>query len=312
MKILVTGGAGFIGSHLCEKVLEQENEVICLDNFFTGSKKNVKLLKKFKSFKVIEHDITEPIDISVDQIYNLACPASPKYYQEDPVKTIKTNVHGAINMLELAMNNNAKILQASTSEVYGNPTIHPQHENYHGSVNPIGPRACYDEGKRASETLFFDYHRQYGIDISIARIFNTYGPRMEINDGRVISNFFVQAINNSPMTIYGTGDHSRSFCYIDDLVDGLIRLMHSNISEPVNLGNPSEVSILELAKEIKEISGSSSQIIFNDLPVDDPFKRKPDIKRAKKLLKWEPHISRSEGLLKTYSYYTMLINNLNL
>ncbi len=311
MKILVTGGAGFIGSHLCEKVLEEGNEVICLDNFFTGSKKNVKLLEKFKSFQVVEHDITEPIDISVDQIYNLACPASPKYYQEDPVKTIKTNVHGSINMLELAMNNNAKILQASTSEVYGNPTVHPQYENYHGSVNPIGPRACYDEGKRASETLFSDYHRQYEIDISIARIFNTYGPRMEINDGRVISNFFVQAINNMPITIYGAGDHSRSFCYIDDLVDGLTRLMHSSISEPINLGNPSEVSILELAKEIKEISGSSSEIVFSELPVDDPLKRKPDIKRARKLLKWEPRISRSEGLLKTYEYYNRLIQNSN-
>ena len=312
MKILVTGGAGFIGSHLCEKVLEKGNEVICLDNFFTGSKKNVNLLEKYKSFQVIDHDITEPIDICVDQIYNLACPASPKYYQEDPVKTIKTNVHGSINMLELAMNNNAKILQASTSEIYGNPTVHPQPEVYHGSVNPIGPRACYDEGKRASETLFSDYHRQYGIEISIARIFNTYGPRMEINDGRVVSNFFVQAIKNIPITIYGAGDHSRSFCYIDDLVDGLIRLMQSSISEPINLGNPNEVSILDLAKEIKEISGSTSEIVFSDLPVDDPLKRKPDIKRAQKLLKWEPRISREEGLIKTYEYYSRHIQNSSL
>ena len=311
MRILVTGGAGFIGSHLCEKLLSEGNEVICMDNFFTGNKRNVKYLQKSKFFHVIKHDITKPIDLRVDQIYNLACPASPKYYQEDPVKTIKTNVYGAINMLELAMNNDAKILQASTSEVYGNPTVHPQPEGYHGSVNPIGPRACYDEGKRASETLFSDYHRQYGTNISIARIFNTYGPRMEVNDGRVISNFFVQAIKNIPITVYGNGDHSRSFCYIDDLVNALIKLMKSNLSEPVNLGNPNEVSILELAKEIKEISGSCSDIVFSDLPLDDPLKRKPDIEKAKKLLKWEPQISREDGLLKTYHYYQKLIEHSN-
>ena len=311
MRILVTGGAGFIGSHLCEKLLSEGNEVICMDNFFTGNKRNIKSLQKSKFFHVIKHDITKPIDLRVDQIYNLACPASPKYYQEDPVKTIKTNVYGAINMLELAMNNDAKILQASTSEVYGNPTVHPQPEGYHGSVNPIGPRACYDEGKRASETLFSDYHRQYGTNISIARIFNTYGPRMEVNDGRVISNFFVQAIKNIPITVYGNGDHSRSFCYIDDLVNALINLMKSNLSEPVNLGNPNEVSVLELAKEIKEISSSCSDIVFSDLPLDDPLKRKPDIEKAKKLLKWEPQISREDGLLKTYEYYQKLIEHSN-
>ena len=312
MKILVTGGAGFIGSHLCQKLLELGKEVICIDNYFTGTKKNVEFLNDFKHFKMIEHDITEPLKIKVDGIYNLACPASPRYYQEDPVKTIKTNVHGSINMLELAKNNDAKILQASTSEVYGNPTVHPQPESYHGSVNPIGPRACYDEGKRASETLFSDYHRQYNVDVRIARIFNTYGPRMEVNDGRVISNFFIQALKKTPITIYGDGNHSRSFCYIDDLVDGLIRLMKSNISTPINLGNPNEISILSLAKEIKKITKSSSEIIFKDLPVDDPLKRKPDIRNAKELLKWSPKISREEGLLRTYDYYKRLLQDVNI
>jgi len=302
-KILITGGAGFIGSHLCERLLNEGNEVICLDNFFTGSKDNVKHLLSNPYFEVIRHDIEEPILLEVDEIYNLASPASPIHYQKDPVKTVKTNVMGAINVLEIAKNTGAKILQASTSEVYGDPQIHPQVEEYRGNVNPIGPRACYDEGKRCAETLFFDYHREYGVDIRVVRIFNTYGPRMALNDGRVISNFIVQALQNKDITIYGDGTQTRSFCYVDDLVDGMIKMMNSNLTGPINIGNPEEYSILDIAKKIIELTNSKSKIVFKELPQDDPKQRQPDITKAKKYLNWEPKIDLQKGLIKTIEYF---------
>ncbi len=308
MKIAVTGGSGFIGSHLCEKLLEQNHEVICVDNFFTGSKRNIEYLLNHNYFDLIRHDITFPLYIEVDQIYNLACPASPVHYQFDPVQTIKTSVHGAINMLGLAKRTNAHILQASTSEVYGNPTVHPQGEEYWGNVNPIGPRACYDEGKRAAETLFFDYHRQHNLDVRVVRIFNTFGPRMALNDGRVISNFIVQALKNDPVTIYGDGAQTRSFCYVDDMVSGIIKMMEQeDFIGPVNLGNPEEISIKELAEEIVELSNSQSKIVYKKLPQDDPLRRKPDITLAMERLDWFLKNNRRDGLLKTIKYFEELI-----
>ena len=303
-RILVTGGAGFIGSHLCSRLLNEDNEVICLDNFFTGSKDNVKNLLKDENFKIIEHNIIDPIDLKVDQIYNLASPASPVHYQSDPVNTIKTNVNGAINVLEIARKYGAKILQASTSEVYGDPEVHPQPESYVGSVNPIGPRACYDEGKRAAETLFFDYYRQYQVRIRVVRIFNTYGPNMEINDGRVISNFITQALKNIPISIFGDGSQTRSFCYVDDMVEGLINMMNQdNGIGPVNLGNPDEVTISDLAKEVIKLCNSNSKINFNPLPQDDPLQRKPDVQKAVNLINWNTKVDRNEGLIKTINYF---------
>ena len=308
-KILITGGAGFVGSHLCEKLLDMGNEVICVDNFFTGSKQNIAHLLDNQLFELIRHDITFPLYLEVDQIYNLACPASPIHYQFDPVQTIKTSVHGSINMLGLAKRTRARVLQASTSEVYGNPTVHPQPESYVGSVNPIGPRSCYDEGKRAAETLFFDYHRQHNVDIRIARIFNTYGPRMALDDGRVVSNFILQAIKNDPITIYGDGSQTRSFCYVDDLVEGLIKLMNTdNITGPVNLGNTAEISIKTFAEEIINLVESSSEIEYKDLPQDDPLQRQPDISMAKNKLNWEPICSREKGLKQTYKYFKNIVS----
>ncbi len=304
-RILVTGGAGFIGSHLCEKLLNEGNEVICVDNFYTGQKSNIVHLLNNPYFEVIRHDITFPLYLEVDEIYNLACPASPIYYQFDPVQTTKTSVHGAINMLGIAKRLKIKILQASTSEVYGDPIIHPQPESYWGNVNPIGLRACYDEGKRCTETLFFDYYRQYKLKIKVARIFNTYGPRMHPNDGRVVSNFIVQALKGENITVYGDGSQTRSFCYVDDLIDGLIKLMNSSddFMGPVNLGNLSEYTILELAEKIIALTNSKSKIVFKPLPDDDPKKRKPDITLAKKELKWEPKVALEDGLKKTISYF---------
>ncbi len=309
-KILVTGGSGFVGSHLCKELLKKNNYVICVDNFFTGSKDNIADLLHDSNFELIRHDITLPLIIEVDQIYNLACPASPVHYQFDPVQTIKTCVHGSINMLGLAKRTGARILQASTSEIYGNPEIHPQIESYVGSVNPIGPRACYDEGKRAAETLFFSYKRQHDVDIKVVRIFNSYGPNMHIDDGRVVSNFIVQAIKNNPITIYGDGTQTRSFCYVDDLVRGLISFMSKDkdIPGPINLGNSEEVTILEIAKEILDLTNSNSDIIFKDLPIDDPIKRKPDITLAKQTLGWEPKIGRNSGLSKTIKYFTNVLD----
>ena len=306
-KILVTGGAGFIGSHLCEKLLNESNEVICLDNFFTGSKKNIIHLIDNPYFEVIRHDVEEAILLEVDEIYNLACPASPIHYQFDPIKTTKTNVLGAINMLGLARRCSAKILQASTSEVYGDPEIHPQPETYRGNVNPIGVRACYDEGKRCAETLFFDYYREAKVDIRVVRIFNTYGPKMAINDGRVVSNFIIQAFQNKDITIYGDGSQTRSFCYVDDLVDGLIKMMVSNEIGPINLGNPDEFTILELAKKIIKLTNSKSKIIFKQLPQDDPKQRQPDITLAKQKLNWQPKVNLEKGLIKTIEYFKGVI-----
>src|SRR6267154_3854562 len=309
-KILVTGGAGFLGSHLCEKLLFLGHSVICLDNFFTGNKDNILSLIDHPFFHFIEHDVCQSIDLDVDLIYNLACPASPIHYQFDTVKTIKTNVHGAINMLELAKSKNARILQASTSEVYGDPHIHPQKEEYWGNVNPIGIRSCYDEGKRCAETLFFDFFRQFGVAIKIARIFNTYGPRMHPNDGRVVSNFIVQALKNEPITIYGDGSQTRSFCYVSDLVDGLIRLMGSpdDVTGPLNLGNPNEFSIRELAELVVSLTGSRSKIEYRPLPMDDPRQRQPDISRAEKTLDWSPKVQLKEGLEKTVAYFHDLLS----
>lgn len=303
--ILVTGGAGFLGSHLCEKLLNQGHAVICLDNFFTGSRENILPFLDHPSFRLIEHDVCQSIDLEADQIYNLACPASPIHYQHDPVKTIKTNVHGAINMLELAEKRGATILQASTSEVYGDPHVHPQKEDYWGNVNPIGIRSCYDEGKRCAETLSFDFHRQFKLPIKVARIFNTYGPRMHPNDGRVVSNFIVQALKNSPITIYGDGTQTRSFCYFEDLIDGLIRLMNSprELTGPFNMGNPIEFTIRELAELVLELTGSRSELIFYPLPSDDPKQRKPDIGYAMKELGWQPKTQLREGLLETIKYF---------
>lgn len=304
MKLLVTGGAGFLGSHLCERLLELGHEVICVDNYYTGSNKNVDHLKSNSNFEIIRHDVTFPLYLEVDGIFNLACPASPVHYQKDPVQTLKTNVHGAINMLGLAKRTKARFLQASTSEIYGDPEISPQVEDYWGNVNPIGIRSCYDEGKRAAETLTFDYHRQYGVDIRVARIFNTYGPRMAINDGRVVSNFIVQALKNEPITMYGDGNQTRSFCYVDDLIEGLIKLFFTEqIHEPVNLGNPQPINMSILAGEIVKIVGSSSAIEMKPLPQDDPKQREPDISKAQKLLGWNPSIDRSVGLEKTIEYF---------
>jgi UDP-glucuronate decarboxylase len=309
MRILVTGGAGFLGSHLCDRLIEQCHEVVCLDNFFTGDKQNIRHLLSHDHFELIRHDVIDPFKAEVDQIYNLACPASPVHYQHNPIKTIKTSVMGAINMLGLAKRTGARVLQASTSEVYGDPEVHPQTETYRGNVNPIGPRSCYDEGKRVAETLFFDYHRQNKVKIRVMRIFNTYGPRMHPQDGRVVSNFIVQALNNEPITVYGDGSQTRSFCYMDDLLDGMMRLMnHDSLTGPVNIGNPGEFTILELAQKVIEKAGSKSKIIHKDLPIDDPLQRKPDITLAKKELDWEPKINLDEGLDKTITYFRELLN----
>ena len=304
-KILVTGGAGFLGSHLCSKLLDLGHEVICVDNYFTGRKKNIINLIDNPYFELMRHDITFPLYIEVDEIYNLACPASPIHYQNDPVQTTKTNVHGAINMLGLAKRLDARILQASTSEVYGDPSIHPQTEDYWGNVNPIGLRSCYDEGKRVAETLFFDYKRQHNIDIKVMRIFNTYGPNMHPQDGRVVSNFIMQALKNNDITVYGDGSQTRSFCYVDDLILGMIKLMESDcsITGPINIGNPVEFSILELANKVINLTESNSKIIFEDLPLDDPLQRKPDISLAKNTLGWSPKIQLNEGLKKTINYF---------
>ena len=308
-RILITGGAGFIGSHLSEKLLNDGNDIICLDNFFTGSKNNIRHLIGNNRFELVRHDIINKYIAEVDQIYNLACPASPIHYQYNPIKTMKTSVIGIINMLGLAKKCDARILQASTSEIYGDPQIHPQVETYWGNVNPIGIRSCYDEGKRCAETLMMDYHRQKNVDIRIARIFNTYGPRMALNDGRVVSNFIVQALRNEPITVYGTGSQTRAFCYVSDLVDALIKLMESNYDKPVNIGNPDEHTILEFAKLIIELTNSKSEIIFKELPSDDPTQREPNISIAKETLKWEPKIQIKEGLLKTIEYFDRIIHN---
>lgn len=310
-RILVTGGAGFLGSHLCDRLIEQGNDVICIDNLFTGSKDNIRHLMGNPYFEFIRHDVTEPIYVEVDQIYNLACPASPIHYQYDPIKTGKTSVLGALHTLGLAKRVHARILQASTSEVYGDPEIHPQPESYRGCVNPIGIRSCYDEGKRMAETLFFDYHRQHQVDIKVIRIFNTYGPRMNTHDGRVVSNFIVQALKNENITIYGSGEQTRSFCYVDDLIEGMIRMMNSRdgFTGPVNIGNPGEFTMLELAQKIIDLTGSSSKIIFEPLPQDDPMQRCPVIDLAKKELSWEPTVNLEEGLKKTIAYFDDLLMN---
>ena len=309
-RILVTGGAGFLGSHICEKLVYEGHDVICIDNLTTGFKKNIEELLPKYNFEFIRHDITQPIILEVDQIYNLACPASPVHYQSDPVQTLKANVHGSINMLGLAKRTGAKILQASTSEVYGDPTIHPQPENYVGSVNPIGPRACYDEGKRAAETLFFDYHRQHDVNIRIVRIFNTYGPRMSIGDGRVVSNFIIQCLKGQDITVYGDGSQTRSFCYVDDLVNGIFSLMNNKdkITGPINMGNTNELSMFNLAELVIKLTRSKSKIIFKDLPKDDPKKRRPDISLAKKYLGWSPHVGVEDGLNRTIEYFSNLLS----
>lgn len=309
MKILVTGGAGFIGSHLCTRLLADGNEVICVDNYFTGSKNNIAHLLGDYRFELIRHDVTFPLYVEVDQIYNLACPASPVHYQFDPVQTTKTSVHGAINMLGLAKRVKARIFQASTSEVYGDPSVHPQREDYWGNVNPIGPRSCYDEGKRCAETLFFDYHRQHALDIRVARIFNTYGPGMHRNDGRVVSNFIVQALRQENITIYGDGTQTRSFCYVDDMVDAMTRLMNNaeNHTGPINLGNPVEISMLELAERVIAMTGSRSRVEFRPLPADDPRQRQPDISLARKVLAWEPSTALESGLEQTIHYFRSIL-----
>ena len=308
-RILVTGGAGFLGSHLCERLLSEGHEVLCVDNFYTGRRDNIKDLLSNPDFEVIRHDVCFPLYVEVDEIYNLACPASPIHYQFDPVQTTKTSVHGAINMLGLAKRVKAKILQASTSEVYGDPDIHPQPESYWGHVNPVGIRACYDEGKRCAETLFFDYHRQHRLRIKVARIFNTFGPRMYPNDGRVVSNFIIQALKGEDITIYGEGNQTRSFCYVDDLISGFIKLMNTpdDFTGPVNLGNPVEFSILELARKVIELTGTRSKIIFKPLPQDDPERRKPDITLAREKLQWEPGVKLENGLQKTVEYFRNLL-----
>jgi UDP-glucuronate decarboxylase len=303
-RILVTGGAGFLGSHLCERLLNEGNEVVCVDNFFTGAKRNIAHLMDDPRFDLIRHDVTFPLYIEVDEIYNLACPASPIHYQHDPVQTTKTSVSGAINMLGLAKRLGCRVFQASTSEVYGDPDIHPQPEEYRGSVNPIGPRSCYDEGKRCAETLFFDYHRQWNLPIRVVRIFNTYGPRMHPNDGRVVSNFIVQALRNEPITLYGDGSQTRSFCYVDDLIEGFMRLMGADgITGPINIGNPGEFTIRELAEIVIELTGSRSKMVFMPLPADDPRQRCPDITKARELLGWQPTVQLREGLGKTIRYF---------
>ncbi|MEM5515713.1 UDP-glucuronic acid decarboxylase family protein [Henriciella sp. AS95] len=309
-RILVTGGAGFIGSFLCERLLDQGAEVLCVDNFFTGTRSNVAHLLDNPRFELMRHDVTFPLFVEVDQIYNLACPASPVHYQFDPVQTTKTSVHGAINVLGLAKRVRAKILQASTSEVYGDPEVHPQREEYWGNVNPIGPRSCYDEGKRCAETLFFDYHRQHGTEIKVARIFNTYGPRMHPNDGRVVSNFIMQALRGDDITLYGDGKQTRSFCFVDDLVDGLLALMQTgpDVTGPINLGNPVEFTIRELAELVIELTGTGSTLVHKPLPQDDPRQRQPDITRAKQTLGWEPTVKLRDGLDKTIAYFRQLTN----
>jgi len=308
-RILITGGAGFLGSHLCDRLVAKEHDVICLDNFFTGNKKNISHLLGKPNFELIRHDLVQPIFLEVDEIYNLACPASPVYYQCNPVKTVKTCIMGSIHMLGLAKRVKAKILQASTSEIYGNPTVHPQKEDYWGNVNTIGPRSCYDEGKRCAETLFIDYHRQNKVNIRVVRIFNTYGPRMQPNDGRVVSNFIVQALTNKDITVFGDGSQSRSFCYVDDMIEGIIRMMDASddFIGPVNLGNPHEFTILDLAKKIIEMTNSKSSIVYNPLPQDDPLQRKPDINLAKEKLKWRPVIEFEEGLVKTVEYFEKIL-----
>lgn len=309
LRVLVTGGAGFIGSHLCERLLADGHDVLCVDNFYTGRRSNIAHLLSHPRFEIMRHDITFPLYVEVDRIYNLACPASPVHYQFDPVQTTKVSVHGAINMLGLAKRTRARILQASTSEVYGDPTVHPQSEDYWGHVNPIGPRACYDEGKRCAETLFFDYWRQHRLEIKVARIFNTYGPRMHPNDGRVVSNFVVQALKGEPITIYGDGSQTRSFCYIDDMIEGLVRLMDTppSITGPINLGNPEECTIRELAELVRELTGSRSPIVFRPQPADDPCRRRPDIGRARRELGWEPRVPLREGLLKTIAWFEQVL-----
>ena len=308
-RILVTGGAGFLGSHLCEKLVKEGNEVICLDNYYTGSKNNISHLMSNENFELLRHDICFPLYVEVDEIYNLACPASPIHYQYDPVQTTKTSVHGSINMLGLAKRQNAKIFQASTSEVYGDPEIHPQNESYWGRVNPIGLRSCYDEGKRCAETLFFDYYRQHKLKIKIARIFNTYGPRMHPNDGRVISNFIIQALKNKDITIYGDGKQTRSFCFVDDLIGAMLLIMNTedDFTGPMNIGNPDEFTIQEIAEKIVELTNSKSQIIHKTLPEDDPKQRKPDISVAKEKINWEPKISLNDGLKKTIKYFEKIL-----
>jgi UDP-glucuronate decarboxylase len=312
--VCVTGGAGFLGSHLCERLLKEGYDVLCIDNFFTGTRNNILHLLENPHFEVIRHDITFPLYLEVDEIYNLACPASPIHYQFDPVQTTKTSVHGAINMLGLAKRVKAKIFQASTSEVYGDPQIHPQPETYWGHVNPIGPRSCYDEGKRCAETLFFDYYRQHKLRIKVARIFNTYGPRMHPNDGRVVSNFIVQALNNDPITVYGDGSQSRSFCYVDDLIEAFVSFMEASdeLTGPVNLGNPNEFTILELAEKVIDLIGSTSPIVFKPLPTDDPKQRQPDIRLAQEKLGWQPKVLLEEGLKQTVAYFDRLLKSSNL
>jgi UDP-glucuronate decarboxylase len=309
-RILVTGGAGFLGSHLCDRLLEEGHDVLCLDNFFTGTKKNILHLMENPNFELIRHDLAFPVFLEVDEIYNLACPASPIHYQHNPVKTVKTNVLGSINMLGLAKRVRAKILQASTSEVYGDPTVHPQTESYWGNVNTIGIRSCYDEGKRCAETLFFDYHRQNNVNIRVIRIFNTYGPRMHPNDGRVVSNFIVQALNNQDITVYGDGSQTRSFCYVDDLIDGMVRMMNGpdDFVGPVNLGNPTEFTILELAEKIIQLTASKSRVVFRALPQDDPLQRQPDISLAKEKLQWEPGTALEAGLQSTIAFFKTILN----
>ncbi len=310
-RVLVTGGAGFLGSHLCDRLLSKGCDVLCVDNLYTGSKRNIVHLIGNPYFELCRHDITFPLYVEVDEIYNLACPASPIHYQNDPVQTTKVNVHGSINMLGLAKRIKAKILQASTSEVYGDPSVHPQPETYHGNVNCIGPRSCYDEGKRCAETLFFDYFRQHKLKIKVARIFNTYGPRMHLNDGRVVSNFVVQALRGEPLTIFGDGTQTRSFCYVDDLIEGLVRFMDSidDVTGPMNLGKPGEFTILELAKKVIELSNSRSEIVFEPLPADDPRQRRPDITLAREVIGWEPKVELDEGLKKTIAYFDELLSS---
>ncbi|MBR9780585.1 MAG: SDR family oxidoreductase [Rhodospirillales bacterium] len=310
-RILVTGGAGFLGSHLCERLLQEGHDVLCVDNFFTGTKDNVVHLLDNPHFELMRHDVTFPLYLEVDEIYNLACPASPIHYQHDPVQTTKTSVHGAINMLGLAKRVGAKIFQASTSEVYGDPEVHPQTEDYRGSVNPIGPRACYDEGKRCAETLFFDYHRQHGLEIKVARIFNTYGPRMHPQDGRVVSNFIIQALYDEDITIYGDGQQTRSFCFYSDLLEGFVRFMatEKSVSGPINLGNPHEITIRELAERVIDMTGAKSKLIFKDLPADDPLQRKPDITKAQTILNWNPTVALETGLASTIDYFRDLVKN---
>lgn len=311
-RVLITGGAGFLGSHLCERLVAQGCEVICIDNFFTGAKSNISHLIGKPNFELIRHDVTVPLHIEIDEIFNLACPAAPIHYQHDPVATTKTSVYGAVNMLELARRSGARILQASTSEVYGDPIVHPQIESYWGNVNPIGIRSCYDEGKRCAEALFFDYHRQYGVDIKVARIFNTYGPRMHPNDGRVVSNFIVQALRGDPITLYGTGNQTRSFCYVDDLIDGFLALMSSSddVPGPINLGNPVEFTVIDLARKIVDLTQSKSEIVFLPLPADDPAQRQPDIGLARRALHWEPKVHLDAGLVKTIQYFDRFLSNI--